>query len=356
MTSFSQDCSNLWQHDLKTGSMGPKAYMGDTHAAYGVFSFYRDNSKYYVLKGKFPRARFFSIETYKGKKNYPVESLFDSKIAADPGSLNPFTYGVSLEEQYRDYTVVISPEGTSQSGPNSMNLSASDRLSSIWIRYYSPSDGVIVTPADLPRIEAYDVKTHQPTSCPKTREEKKFTGYPEYFGNLSDRQDGVFPFELYQVKWAGNSGVGKYAQGHSQMGFEEVFLIRFKTPSFVQTFSGIGSFNPDAQLRYWSLCSIDFPDNRGLMCLADYQLKPDADGFVTVVSGTGAQVAEEAARRGYTFIPDLRPKDSKMALFAYRNILPSSDFAEHNQYQGDYNPMARICSNQSFLAHQCEWW
>ena len=356
LASLAQDCSHLWQHDLNTGTQGPKGYMGDTHAAYGVFSLYRDNSKYYVLKGKFPKARFFSVETYKGRKNFPVQTVFDSQINPDPGSLNPFTPGVSLNETARDYTIVVKPEGTENVGPNPMKLSRRERMGSIWIRYYSPSAGVQVKPEDLPRIEAYDVKTHQPTQCPKTWKEDHFTNYPQFLGYLAKKQKGVFPFELFQVNWAGNSGVGKYSQGNAQMNFNEVFLVRFRPPTYVETFSGAGSFNPEGQLRYWSLCSIDTPGNRGLMCYADHELTPDADGFVTVVQGTGNEVAEEAKKRGYYFVPDLRPKDAVMALFAFRNILPSPDFAQNGQYQGDYNPKGRICTKEVFLKGDCEWW
>lgn len=353
---FSQDCSHLWQSDLATGTEGPKGYMGDTHAGYGVFSFFTDSSKYFVLKGKFPKTRFFSVETYKGKKNYPKGSLFDSKIIPDTGSQNPFWEGVSLDVEERSFTIVAAPEGHSDLHRNQLPLSRSDKYGSIWVRFYSPSKGIQISLSDLPRIEAYDLKTGAPTSCPKTWTEPKFTPFPQFLGYLSKKPSGVFPFELFQVNWAGNSGVGKYAQGHSQMNFKEVALIRFKPPTFVKTFAGEGTFDSRAQLRYWSICAIDLPGNRGLWCFADHQLQPDNDGFVTIASGTGTEVEAEALKRGYYFIPDLRPKDSVMSLFAFRNILPSTDFGAHEQYQGDYNPKMRVCSKEKFLDGSCEWW
>jgi hypothetical protein len=354
--SFSQDCSHLWQHDLRTGTNGPKGYMGDTHAAYGVFSFFNDHSKYYVLKGQYPRARFFSVEVYKGRKNFPLGSLFDAKIHPDEGSINPFFAGVSMEASNRNYSVVVSPQKKPQNQKNEMFLSPKDKYASIWIRYYSPSQGVIVTPSDLPRIEAYDVKTGKPTSCPRTWTEPHTTPWPQALGLVSHKPKTEFPFKLFQVNWAGNSGVGKYSEGHSRMSFDEVAVIRFSPPSFDNNFPGVGNFPSGNQLRYWSLCAINMPANQGLMCFADYELQADAEGFITVAMGTGAKVREESQKRGYYFIPDMRPSNSKMVLFAFRNILPSSEFEQNDQYQGVYNPWMKVCSTDSFLSGNCEWW
>lgn len=356
LASFSQECSHLWQHDLPTGTYGPKGYMGDTHAAYGIFSFFNDASKYFVVKGKYPHARFFSVETYLGRKNGAGKSLFDSQIIPDSGSVNPFNEGVSLDAPNRNYTVIIAPEGASQLGANQLSFSQKEKYISFYIRYYSPSRGAQVNLSDLPSVEAFDLKTGKPTSCSKSWPVENFTPYPQFLGYLSQKPEGVFPFELAKWKKGSNSAVGKYAEGHSQMTFNEVALIRFRAPSFFNSSSGDGVFQSQTQVRYWSLCAINFPNNQGLACLADYQTPPDSEGFVTVVSGGGPRVQAEALRKGYYFIPDMRPSNSKMILFAFRNILPSKEFKENFQYQGDYNPKARICVREEFLEGQCEWW
>jgi hypothetical protein len=355
-TSFSQECSHLWQSDLATGTIGPKGYLGDTHAAYGIQAFLNDGTKYYVVKGRFPKARFFSVETYEGRKNGTGKSVFDSHIIPDSDSVNPFTEGVALNAEPRDYTLFIAPEGSPQFGPNQLNFTKRQRYISFYIRYYVPSFGAQVTVADLPQVEAYDLKTRQPTSCSKSWPVENFTNYPQFLGGLSDKPEGVFSFG--QAKWnkGANSAVGKYAEGHSEMRFDEVALIRFKAPTFFNSFSGLGTFNSSAQVRYWSLCEKNLPNNQGLVCLADYLTPPDKNGYVTVVTGSGEDIKAEAGRRGYYFMPDMRPKNAVMILFAFRNILPSADFKQNEQYKGDYNPRMRICKESEFLEGSCEWW
>jgi len=354
-TAFSQNCSHLWQHDLATGTYGPKGYMGDTHAAYGIFSFLNDSKRYFVVKGSFPDARFFSVETYNGSKNGSGKSLFDSEIKPDPGSLNPFVEGVNLKASPRNYTVVIAPEGAPQLGQNQIPFEPRERHVSFYIRYYAPNGGATVTLADLPQIEAFDLKTGKPAPCGKPWPVENFTRYPQFLGILSHRPDGVFPFELAKWHKGSNSAVGKYAEGHSEMRFDEVAVVRFKAPTFFHS-SSEEVFHKRDQVRYWSLCAINFPNNQGLICLADHNTPADSNGFVTAVMGTGDKVKAEALKRGYYFIPDIRPLNSKMILFAFRNILPNQEFKENHQYRGDYNPQARICRDTSFLAGNCEWW
>lgn len=354
--SFAQECSHLWQHDLKTGTIGPKGYLGDTHASYGIQSFYNDGSRYYVIKGQFPQARFFSVETYNGRKNGAGSSLVDSKMIPDPGSVNPFTDGVALDAPNRNYTIFIAPEGAPKLGENQIPFKSREKYVSFYIRYYFPNKGLQVSLSDLPQIEAYDLKTRMPTSCGKSWPVENFTKYPQFLGLLSQDPEGVFNFGQAQWNKGANSAVGKYAEGHSQMSFDEIALIRFKAPTYVNTFSGTGTFSSQPQVRYWSLCSVNFPNNQGLVCLADQFTPPDKDGFVTIVNGTGEEVQKEALKKGYYFMPDMRPSNSQMVLFPYRNILPSADFKQNQQYQGDYNPKIRICHRDEFLAGKCEWW
>lgn len=356
LTGFSQECSHLWQYDLKTGTVGPKGYMGDTHAAYGIQAFLNRGNLYYVVKGQFPKARFFSVEAYEGRKNGTGKSLLDSQLVPDAGSVNPFTEGVSLSAEPRNYTVIIAPEGSPQLGPNQITFSKRQRFISFYIRYYAPHLGAQVTLEDLPHVEAYDLKTQKPTSCGKSWPVENFTNYPQFLGGLSDKPAGVFSFQPAAWHKGANTAVGKYSEGHSEMRFDEVALIRFKPPTFFNSFSGMGIFNNSNQVRYWSLCEINFPNNQGLVCLADYLTPPDKDGWVTVVTGSGAEVQAEAMRKGYYFMPDIRPSNAVMILFAFRNILPSKEFQQNGQYKGDYNPKIQICKESEFLEGRCEWW
>ncbi|NDC26073.1 MAG: hypothetical protein EBZ49_18340, partial [Proteobacteria bacterium] len=226
LAAFSQECSHLYQYDLKTGTIGPKGYLGDTHAAYGIFAFRNNGSKFYIVKGKFPTARFLSFETTSGSKNGTGKSLFDTQVIPDLGSINPFHDGVALNAQPRNYTLVLAPDNAPRLGPNQITFPKRETLISLYVRYYSPTQAVQVQLSDLPTIEAYDLKSGKPAECGSGWPVENFTNYPQFLGWLSDKPSGVFPFELYQWKKGANSAVGKYAQGHSQMTFDEVALIR----------------------------------------------------------------------------------------------------------------------------------
>ena len=83
--------------------------------------------------------------------------------------------------------------------------------------------------------------------------------------------------------------------------------MKFKAPTFVDTSAGTGTVDPNEDLRYWSLCSLDLlENNEGLACIPDY-LTVDSKGFVTIVYGPkGGAVENKAQALGYNFLPDNR--------------------------------------------------
>lgn len=200
------DCSSLWEYDLNAGPIGPKSFMGDTNAVYAAYAFKSEPTTALRLSGKFPRARFLSIESYRTKKNHAYDALFDRQIEPDIGSENPFRNGVDINTDKRDYTVWLVPDGAEWSGVNAMKLAIDSSVSSVWIRYYSPNANVSVAPADLPRVEAIDVRDGSSARCPEPYKLKYETNYPEILTVVVPEKT-TFAFQQKNINLAGNSAI-----------------------------------------------------------------------------------------------------------------------------------------------------
>lgn len=348
-----QDCTPLWQHDLGTAPIGPKAFMGDTNAAYGEFGFHADNTKVLRLRGRFPHARFMSVESYRTKKNSDYDAILDYQIEPNPGSQNPFRQGVSLDIENRDYSIDVVPNGIDwPNASNTLKLATDSSIVSIWVRYYSPNAGFTISLADLPTLEALDAQTGAPAECPEPYEFTPYTHYPQFLTYIVPHKT-YLEFKPFDVGLAGNNAIPTYPQAHSKMELGEVAVLKFKAPSFINTHPGSGEFTNQGEVRYYSMCSINFVKNMGLACLPDHLAHPDKEGFVTLVYGPEGAVESEAVRRGFNFLPDLRVPNQKMVMFAYRNILPSQWFTDNHLFKGDYMPTGMICSEKDFLTDQC---
>lgn len=264
--ALGQDCTGFWQNDLSTGVMGPKSFMGDTNAAYAAYQFYVNTSTVIRLRGSYPFARFLSIESYRTKKNNSFDTLYDYQITPNAGSANPFVVGKNAEIGSREYTVDFVPEGTTWTGAvNRLKVTSEDDIASIWVRYYAPNPGVSVSQKDMPTIEALDAATGKPTACPQAIEMNFFTNYPQILTYIVPHKS-VLDFQPFAVDLAGNSAIPGYPETHSKMRRGEVAVIKFKAPSFADSISG--DLTKVANVRYWSLCSINLVKNMGLACLS----------------------------------------------------------------------------------------
>lgn len=348
----SEDCSQAWQYDLKAGPTGPKAFNGDTNAAYAAYGYYVDEQTVLRLKGSFPRARFFSVESYRSTKSSDFDVLLDGNIKPDHDSVNPFVTGASIDAIQRDYTVDVAADTLNWSQTNVLKMDHTSQVSSVWIRYYAPHDGVTISPEDIPTIEAIDAKTGQPKACPKNFALPYFTQYPQALTVIVPKRSQM-AFKLMDVGLAGNNAIPGYAYGASRMKKGDVIIARFKAPSFSNTQGGSGPFVNDGNVRYWSMCSHDIAGNKGLACLPDHSALIDQDQYVTVALSSTSGVEAKAKSLGMNFLPDLREKNQTLMLLAYRNILPSASF-KPSVYKGVYNPMAVICSASDFIKDKCD--
>jgi len=347
-----QECTHLWDYHLETDPLRPKAYSGDSTAGYGVFSFWGNPNLKFEIRGKFPRARFLSYETQSTRLVFSEDSLFDHQIEPDSGSENPFREGVPIDTPYRDYTITMR-QTKAEGATNTIRLPHGRLAQSVMLRIYAPNEGVQLSKADLPRIFAYHAETGQPAVCPRHATYPPRWYFPQF---LADIYTNFHSFE-FKLKGSTNIlGLNKaisYMYAVTPMKATHVILIRFLAPSFDNTRPNVGAFPVGAQVRYWSFCNNNFPNNETLNCLPDYLAALDSDGFVTIAIGRGDEVKREALARGYSFLPDTRKARQRVMGFVYRNLGPTPDFKNTDMYQRDYTPNAILCEREDFLKGNC---
>jgi hypothetical protein len=354
MHIYGEECTGAWQHDLATGPQGPKAFNGDTYAAYAVFSYENDHRTGFRLKASFPNARFFSIENYRSQKNSDFDAIVDRDIEADLGSVNPFKPGVSWRYLDQSFTIEVIPQNAPKRHPNTLRIDSTSDKGSIWLRIYSPNVGVGITSDDLPMIEAFDPFTGASKACPEGFDVPYFTAYPQALTHIVPRRK-AFDFEIRDVGLAGNNAVPGYSYGVTKMPKGDVMVVKLKAPSFANSFRLDESDSlPIADVRYWSLCSQDVAGNVGLGCLADHKSLIDSEGYVTTVISQSSKARARALAMGLNFIADLRRAKQSILLMVYRNILPSESFRDH-VYQGSFTPQAKVCTENEYLEGRCDW-
>lgn len=341
----------MWQTDLSTNPAAPKTMAGDSSAAYALFSFWGDPGIKYVLRGQYPHASFVSLETNETRWGLKEESLFDANLAADAGSSNPFQEGVPVAVQPRSFTVEIVPEGFSSSAPNVLHIRNGILQHSVLLRIYQPLDGRPVTKADLPRISAFDAASGAPAACPANAVVPMTLDLPQALTLPFLRHDS-FDFQTVSVPWGPNSAIPDYLGGVDRMWPGDIALIRFRAPTYVDNRTGVFS-SASADVRYWSLCSLNTVKLVTLDCLPDTQANPDTNGMVTVVFGRGESLRRAAQARGWAFLADTRGADQPVAQFVYRNILAAAAFVPY-LYQGDFRPQGVLCSRADFLRGGCD--
>ena len=177
--------------------------------------------------------------------------------------------------------------------------------------------------------------------------------FPQILADIYTTFNG-FEFKVPgDMKVAGLNKGASYMYAVTPMTSQDVVVIRFKSPIFNDTHSGKGIFKNDAQVRYWSFCTSNFPKNETLNCLPDFESKPDQSGWVALVVGTGDGVKKASLDLGYAFLPDIRKSSQRVMGFVYRNLLPNESFKENEMYQGDYAPFAKICYRADFISGSC---
>lgn len=303
------ECTHLWEHDLHTEPFKPKSLSGDTHASYGVTAWKHQKDLRLELRGKVPKARFWSVETGETVFNFRTDTKTGNQIQSDLDG---------------NYVINIVPTSYKGHLPNLMRVKGGPLAHGIFYREYLPE-----TPTVLPRIFAYELSTGEPSRCPALKKSSLTLDLPQFLVGFASWFLGDMKFRKGVGLPGTNVAIPAY---YFALGKGKQFEVKIKVPT-------------KEQALYWSLCTQNFVKNITLACVADTDVKPDEQGYVTVhihnQTIEGTPVTPIYVTPGHIWMPDNRPADQTVMGFVYRNIMPAKGFTP---YEGEYLPVGRVVS------------
>jgi len=301
-------------------------FLPDAGANYFSYSFQRQPGDKIGIRftSKFMYARYQSFNVYDTQTRSSLNSLSDNAIIPSVGNVNPF---VSLEQSNnRNYMVHLLPNFPEAEGyENKLLFEHNVTDVTLILRNYLPETDVYggVT---LPEIEAFDLFTGETVAIPEPLP-LDFAAFNDIIGQLSN------VINLTQLLQEGNSisafrfaGLGLFPNLDNQylfaplkLGPQQVAIIKFKPPSFPDTFNLLSS----SDVRYFSL-GLGDSKTYNYKTLSDFQLKVASDGFIYVVIGRN-ETEIIAKAEGLNFL-EWVPELNNQGLVVYRNLLTAADY------------------------------
>lgn len=265
-----------------------------------------------VLRGRFPRARFMSLEVYRA--DTPVDQLSDVDILPDPGQNNPFVGGAEFGTY--SVTLVFGPR-PSEPQPNTLYTDGLTTVEMIYRLYHATDPDDPAGRAGLPVLPDLALDGVPLDSCAV----QPFLADPDAmpWGRLDNadwigtppRRRARLPASdppVWEVR--DPDGLHYYPNGANyymttQLSREflqpftphNLYVVRFKAPTFPMTRSG-EPVSSSRQVRFWSLCTNDPYTSNVNRCLPDDDAVLDDQGRATyVISDPGARPSDEALAR-----------------------------------------------------------
>ncbi len=371
-------CDYLWQ-SLDSTPYQSSLFTDSNNTYWRIrFRLPRDSKTALKFSARFSYSRYMSFNVYDQTTLDSQHSLADFNIQPEPGSLNPFLDGASRDLNNRNYTVWVVPSGMKDkfsSFSNVMEYPITHQESAfqyleVWYRIYFPdifSDSNGNVP--LPQIESFDSDTMNKKECPERGE------IPPPELSLSNSPPIPSEGELFFYRSPGANIYSlpdnQYLTSRLTRKKNEVYVFKFRSPQFSNTYFDHDKFNGNTQVRYWSLCLSGVNGVTG-ECLADSKAKISKEGFVNVVVGA-EEYRKEIESLGVNFISR---GNFTLPVILYRNLLSrksfegnldkipicypqglsqSADakpFAAHH-FIGDYAPLGAYCSWSEFLKNHC---
>jgi len=360
----------------------------DTGTRYLAGVFPVPQGGYVEITGRFPHSRYMSLSTYSSTLQV-TSNLRDESIAPDAGSTNPFVPGANRTAAKRSYTVrlVAGSQPASGPAPNTLydtNPDGSKSGHGLAYRIYLPdrtagpfggvpaptvtdvlSDGTRIEqpvcddpgtdagltqalgaagPGDFPQtgssLLAYPTPVwHKYVNAP-TSYATGVTDNPTAPAGTGDTVTGVtdqLPSGL------GENADNKYVYTYLSQEYGQVIALRAKLPTTPLTYDGEPVMGA-GQLRYWSMCTAN-RTTQSYACVADKDVRTDANGYYTIVISTAADRPTNAVPEcGVEWLP--WGPDPKGIAYE-RNMLPAPDFAQaiqnatpgtEEETLGDYYP------------------
>lgn len=358
-----------------------------------------------VIRGRFPKARYFSIHAYDPALR-PVGALRDDQIDPASGS-NPFRApkkSARAKKPTGTYVIRIVPEARpARPAPNTIYAgSTADGLQnpggSVLYRVYVPNDPKDPTGGvGLPRVTLRagdgsaavrwgqcDITGQLPSTG--LNEAVKAADYPSALkppvsGRAETNPPTWSKFFGYAslLAMAGAGAVADASPFFAHGGFlsnvdndyisaglsrahGDVVVFRMKMPTFPDTRAGDAPYAP-RQVRYWSICQNETYSQRYVACVADYQAVLDGDGYATfVISDPGQRPANADRAHGVNWLPWGGAYPDGRVI--YRQMVAAPDFAEAfapvgpkddlAKALGEYLPRTAYCTKAEFEAGGAE--
>lgn len=374
-----------WNLELSPRTLGDvNVAAPDTAASYWTLRYTVQPGLTLTVKGRFPDARYFSFNTYDSGfssfTNDGVESaVADYRIAADPGSANPWGQSTATSGSY---TVNVR-SGVKPGQANALPLAPADTPDGatgyLILRTYLPAGGP--ASVELPTV-TFATPTTSRTVAPCTEHNVGELPQP---GDHLPRAGTPLPNQqpssgFYRRKQTGiaafpNADAAYLRYVLAPPGADQVLVVRGKAPRHPVDDHPAPWPQPGFDVRYWSLCSypaiLPVPVTRNRMpdgsyddgCRDDSQTKVDAQGSYTYVVGTESLRAQIDSLPSATFVPLSSEHAQEKHLLVMRHLLANNDFKQAVQnvppdaspdqcaaVMGDYYPQATSCALSTLVA------
>lgn len=389
----------------------------DTGVGYWAARFNLPEGARLELNGKFPRARYMSLNAYRS--GAPVDALTDVQFRPDRGSVNPFRTGKrrNLNSTRRDWTVRVlndpAPSDPADRGANTLYAPPEAGVQELLYRVYTPdrgrdsrggvrlpvptvvlSDGTRLTGAAACGL----VNSPDREITPLTIGVPGYTALVRTFG--ADREtvpafnpvhwENFFnmPLALSIYKrntpYAGDrdslsreqSG-GQYSNRDTRYitaainrSYGSLVVIKGRMPTFPATEGRRDTRMKTGQVRYWSLCQNQTPVTTSVVsCLRDSQVPLTRKRQFTIVVSTRADRPRNArAACGVAWLDWGNYVDplgrEGTGFLILRNLLAARSFRNgidkiaelgtERSVMGPYFPRARYMDRGEFRSPPCK--
>jgi len=167
-------------------------------------------------------------------------------------------------------------------------------------------------------------------------------------------------FTWHRTATESSAGFGALATRLTRV--PELVVVRFKAPTFPDTYDSRAPISGHEQVRYWSICEYELSTGRLAGCVADYQARLDAHGYATIVLGSASQRSRVAgAPRSANWLPF---GGDRQGALIYRQLLSAPGFMQSvvragstpavlQAHMGPYYPLVMRCSIVRWVAGRC---
>jgi hypothetical protein len=318
----------------------------DTNASYWSYQYRAVPGTELVIKGTYPRARYFSFHVYQPNA-VPIDSIYDTHIRPDKGSQNPYA-ALASKRSGRHYSVTVQfTAKPAKPAPNTIYAGqtkiqgAPNPAGTLMLRVYvpvnpkSPQGGVPLPTVTLQTTSGQVLTAGAACSRDLPSTSGAVNGFlTDNSAPVQSQQNGsASPLPTWSRAF-GNPYAGAfgnqqnaYLTAEISRNYGSLVVIHAKAPTFPNTSVGDAVYDPH-QLRYWSICQ-NSNDTRVVSCAADYQAHVK-DGYYTyVISDPSQRPSNATARNGVVWLPWGAAEAT--ALLIYRNMVPAGTFAHAAQ-------------------------